>query len=207
MELAKAFRTKRTLVATPRYHMSESSILKIKRNADTFQNIPFFAKTLNRGIDYINNAAAGYLSDEYDEFQHALRVHNKNEAPSFVTVADLCLKTDRLPSVVTSGAKGSFELISMLLSNISTSNAKSFADRKKEMLDLSNKYISSSQDLSRNGRKVFASLYAAHDLVVFFHNIYLNKQCMANYSQFASTGTMLFNNASLDLFISDLKSL
>lgn len=207
MELAQAFRTKRTLVATPRYHMSESSIVKIKRNEDDFKHIPFFSKTMNRGIDFINNAAAGYLSAEYDEFQKALRAHNKMEHPTYVGITDVCLTTDRLPSVVNSGAKGSFELISMLLSNISTSNAKSFADRKKEMLDLSNKYISSSQDLSRNGRKVFASLYAAHDLIVFFHNIYLNKQCLANYSTFASTGTLLFNNASLDLFIGDLYAL
>lgn len=207
MELAQAFRSKRTLVATPRYYMSESSIVKMHRWAKDFMHIPFFQKTLNRGVEYINEAAAGYLSDEYDEFQDALRLHTLYEKPTFVSVSDVCLKSDRLSSIVASGAKGNLDLIHMLLNNISNLNAKSFADRKKEMLDLSNKYISSSQDLSRNGRKVFASLYAAHDLVVFFHNIYLNKRCFANYSKFASTGTMLFNKASLDLFVNDLEAL
>lgn len=207
MELAQAFRKKQTLVATPRYHMSEAAIVKIERCADDFKHLSFFAKTVDRGIDYINSAAAGYLSDEYDEFQEALRLHNLYEKPTFVSVADVCLKTNRLPSVVTSGAKGSLDLINMLLSNISSSNAKSFTDRKREMLDLSNKYISSSQELSRAGRKVFASLYGAHDLISFFHNIYLNKRRFANYSQFASSGTMLFNEASLDLFVRDLETL
>lgn len=207
MELAQAFRNKMTLVATPRYHMSEAAIVKLKRDAADFMHDPFFAKTMNRGIKYVNEAAAGYLRDEYDVFQEMLRLHSLNEKPTFVGVADVCLKTDRLPSVVTSGAKGNFDLIQMLLSNISSSNSKSFAERKKEMLDLSNKYITSSQDLSRTGRKLFASLYAAHDLIVFFHNIYLNKRCFANYFRFASAGTFLFNKSSLDLFVNELESL
>nr|WDA64769.1 LEF-9 protein [Oryctes rhinoceros nudivirus] len=75
------------------------------------------------------------------------------------------------------------------------------------MLELCNKYITSSQDLSRNGRKQFAALYAAHDLVSLFQYIFINKQVYADYSRFASAGTFLFNKATLELFVRDLKVL
>lgn len=204
MELALAFRCKRTLIGTPRYFLSETSLLKIARFGHEFMHLDFFAKTYKHDKNFMNDASAGYLSDEYDEFQQALIKHNETETRQYITVGDLLLKTNKLPSIVTSGAKGNVELIQMLLTNISSDNRRTLHDRRKDMLDLCNKYITSSQDLSRNGRKQFASLYAAHDLISHFSNIYINKCCFANYNNFASAGTLLFNNASLELFLQDL---
>nr|UBR58404.1 LEF-9 protein [Oryctes rhinoceros nudivirus] len=212
MEMANAFRVKRTLIGTPRYILSETSMLKIKRFANDFMHLDFFRKTYKDGVRFMNEAAAGYLCEEYDEFQEALRLHTLNETPTYVTVDDILLNTDRLPSIVTSGAKGNMDLINLLLSNISndaslTGKVKTLTDKKKDMLELCNKYITSSQDLSRNGRKQFAALYAAHDLVSLFQYIFINKQAYADYSRFASAGTFLFNKATLELFVRDLKAL
>lgn len=207
MEMANAFRVKRTLVGTPRYILSETSMLKIKRNSNDFMHLDFFKKTHHENISFMNEAAAGYLADEYDEFQEFLRLYVQNEQPTYITVDDILLKGDRLSTIVSSGAKGNWQLIDMLLGNISSCKGSTLTQKRKDMLDLCNKYITSSQDLSRNGRKQFAALYAAHDLVSFFDNIYINKVCYAYYGDFASTVTFLFNNASLKLFVNDLKEL
>lgn len=207
MEMAQAFRCKRTLIGTPRYLLSETSLLKIERFPDDFLNIEFYKKTYQRGKKFMNEASAGYLSDEYDEFQQALIEHNLNEKSEYITANDILLNTNKLSSIVKSGSKGTPELLNMLLNNIDSSKSLTLNDRKKEMLTLCNKYITSSQDLSRNGRKQFAALYAAHDLVSLFSNIYINKCCYASYDGFASAGTLLFNESSLELFLLDLLSL
>lgn len=205
MELANAFRVKKTLIATPRYIFSEYSMLTITRNAKDFSHLDFFKKTEGENIKFKNEAAAGYLSDEYDVVQEALRQHAENENPTYITIDDLLLKTDRLATIVSSGAKGHLESIKSLLLNISSTDT--LTDKRKDMLDLCNKYITSSQDLSRNGRKQFAALFAAHDLISLNGNIFINKMCYASYRDYASAGTFLFNQASLKLFLAELRSL
>lgn len=209
MELAAAFRKKTTLVASPRYLLSETSLLIIERfrhelgTAGTEKSQIFFNKTHMHGIRFMNEASAGYLSEEYDHFQKTLIEYNKNKPLEYITTDDILLKTStKLSSIITSEAKGNKDLLDMLLNNISSE--ESLANRKKEMIDLCNKYIVSSQDLSRNGRKQFTALYAAQDLVAFNGNIYINKVFFANYTQFASTGMFLFNEASLELCVQDL---
>lgn len=229
MELAMAFRVKQTVLGMPRYWLSEATMVKIQRHAADFAASVFFRRTHKRYIDcvinsrqddgtqniltekramgvrFMNDAAAGYMSGEYDEFQEMLRVHNLNETPSYITIFDILMDTPKLHNIVVSEAKGSTQLLEMLLSNIKSSKDVTLLDRKTDMLDLCNKYIVSSQDLSRNGRKQFAALYAAHDLCSFFNKIYINKICYADYRQFASAGTFLFTMASLELFLEDLQ--
>lgn len=205
MELAAAFRKKQTLIGQPRYYLSETSLLKIKRNAADFMHLDFFRKTYKDGIKFMNEAAAGYLSKEYDEFQEALCLHNKTERPSYLGVDDFCLDTDRIPSIVSSGAQTNADLIPMALNNVSSD--KTLKLLEKDMLALCNNYISSSKDLSRNGRKAFAALYASHDMVAFLGNLYINKVVYANYNKFASAFAFLFNEASLELCIRELEEL
>lgn len=208
MELAKAFRNKQTLIARPRYLLSENSLLKIKRNVNDFLHLEYFKRTYAKGIRYMNEAAAGYLSKEYDEFQAALCHHNKNEKATYLSVDDFCLDTNRIPSIVSSGAQTNPDLIPMALNNVSSKNsAKSLVDLEKDMLSLCNNYISSSIDLSRNGRKAFASLYALHDMVAFMFVIYINKVAYGNCARFASCFAFLFNEASLDLCVKELEAL
>lgn len=207
MELAQAFRQKQTIIATPRYYLSETSLLKIKRNAADFMHLEFFRRTYKHGIAFMNQAAASYLSKEYDEFQKCLVHHNINEKPTFLSVADLCLQTDRIPSIVSSGAQTNPDLIPMMLNNISPKNSKTLTELKPDMLNLCNNYISSSKELSRNGRKAFAALYAAHDMVALNGNLYINKVPYANYTKFASCFAFSYTEASLLLCLEELRAL
>lgn len=208
IELAAAFQKKSTLIATPRYLLSETSLLVIERNQELLADIghpdsrTFFRKTHKYGIAFMNEAAAGYYQREYDEFQKTLVDVVKTHEMSFITIDDILLKTSKLPSIISSTAKGSKQLLYMLLNNVS-SNEK-LADRKTEMIDLNNKYIMSSQDLSINGRKQFNAQFAAQDMISFNNFIYINKVLYADFSNFASTGLMLFNGASLKCFVNDL---
>jgi hypothetical protein len=206
MELAAAFRNKCSLLGRPRYLLSETTMLLLERYRTALLNEPtnvYFHKTANKGLQFINDASAGYLRDEYDEFQRLLMHYNRTVVPlSFITTDDLTLKHDRLYSIVKSGAKGARELLDLFLSNIQ--HMKSLLDRKKDMIDLCNKYIVSNQDLSRNGRKQFTSLYAAQDLIAFNEAIYINKIFYADYSEFPTAVTFMFAEVSLELFLDDL---
>lgn len=206
MEMAAAFRTKLTLLSTPRYIFSETTLLILERYRDELiERSPFYARTYKYGPKFMNDACAGYLQDEHDEFQGLLiEICQRNDS-KYVTTDDILLKTSRLPSIIQSKAKGNKDLLDMLLANISTT--RTLNDCKKDMIDLCNKYITSSQDLSRNGRKQFTALYAAHDLVSFMGHIYMNKVPYADYTSFASVGTLLFSEASLKLFVDDLEAL
>lgn len=211
MELAAAFRSKATLITLPRYLLSETSLLLIERHQKELSQVTnensrvFFTRTHPHGIRFMNEASAGYLRDEYDDFQKTLIELNKTKQMEFVTIDDILLKTTKLSSIITSQAKGNKDLLDMLLMNISSNTTLS--NCKKSMIDLCNKYIVSSQDLSRNGRKQFTALYAAQDLISFNGNIYINKIFYANYMKFASVGLFLFNEASLELFLEDLINL
>lgn len=205
MEMAAAFRVKQTLIAAPRYLLSETSLLIIERFKSELMNVggDFYRKTIEHGPRFMTEAGAGYYQDEYDEFQQLLIHYNRTKPLTFVTIDDILLKNStRLSSIITSKAKGNRDLLDMLLANISSE--KKLSDCKKDMIDLCNKYIVSSQDLSRNGRKQFTALYAAQDLVAFNGNIFINKVFYADYRYFASTVMFLFNEASLELFLSDL---
>ena len=75
------------------------------------------------------------------------------------------------------------------------------------MIALVNKYILSSQELSRNGRNQFAALYAGSDLIAFHGLIFHNKLYRADYRPFASVGLLMWSPASLSLFLEDLMNL
>ena len=205
LELSYAFNNKRTLIAAPRYLLSENSKLLINRHAEYFKNDYFFNATHTFGPEFMNEAAAGYLHNEYEEFQQKLIEHALHTKPTFISTDDILLKTDRLFSIISSKAKGDKELLKLLLQNISIAGSSTGnCLNTKEMVNLFNKYITSSQELSRSGRKEFITLHAAQDLVSFNKKIYLNKICIADYSDFASCGLFLFNEASLELFTQDL---
>jgi len=209
LELALQFRNKCTLVATPRYRLSETTLLLMERNRNDLldtskmpNSIEYFKRTHKHGVRFVNDASSGYLRDEYDDFQRNLMHLNAINELSFITIDDLTLRSNKLHSIITSGAKGNHELLNMFLSNIT--NMPSLSEYKKNMIDLCNKYIVSNQDLSRNGRKQFIALYASQDLITFNENIYINKIFYANYSFFASAGMFMFNEVSLELFFEDL---
>lgn len=208
MELAAAFRNKCTLLGRPRYVLSETTLLILERHREQLRREPtnvYFKKTHRYGVQFVNDASAGYLRDEYDEFQRLLQLYNYERVPlEYVTFDDLTLAKDRLSSGISSGAKGTFDLLQLFLDNIE--KTKPLVERKQDMIDLCNKYIVSNQDLSRNGRKQFTSLYASQDLVSFNENIYINKVLYADFSNFATAVYFQFAEVSLELFLKDLRT-
>lgn len=152
------------------------------------------------------NAGCGYLRNEFEPFVQRLIELNRENRHSYVTADDLLLKTNRLPSIISSEAKGSKEHLCILMNKI-MDNKTTLRDCEGEMISLVNKYITSSQELSRNGRNQFAALYAGSDLIVMHGQIYLNKVFIADYSEFPAAGTFMWSTASLTLFTEDLLNL
>lgn len=152
-------------------------------------------------------AGCGYLSDEFDSFCQTLvdlnrRFDEKNPQQGLVTAYDLAILTDVIPSIVRSGAKGHQESLELFINNLRTN--RTLLENKNDMIDQLNRYISSSQELSRTGRAHFSLHCAAHDLVVNGGLVFVNKLLVADYRTFGSAITFSFKKASLDAFINDL---
>lgn len=205
LELAHAFCRKMTLIAAPRYLFSETTLLYLERYRKLLcERSEVFRKYHRYGSRFLNEILAGYELDAYADFQQLLIDTSVNEPWSFVTVNDLLLKTDRLPSIIRSGAKGTKYLLKLFLSKISSTDT--LFDLKKDLIELYNKYVISSQDLSRDGRKQFTCNYASIDMVNENNFIYVNKIVYADYSDFASAILLNINNSSIFAFVLDLEN-
>lgn len=108
--------------------------------------------------------------------------------------------------MVKSEAKGSLELIYMLLKKI-TDNRNVLNDNIDNMYNLVNKYITSSRELSQDGRNHFVSIYASNDLIILNGYVFHNTVFICDLNPFASIAPMLWTEASLVLFAEDLRAL
>lgn len=146
------------------------------------------------------------MKDEYAPFLQRLIELNESDRPTYVTLDDLLIMSDRLPSMVRSEAKGSKELIHMLLSKI-ISNQSTLSDNMDDMFNLVNKYITSSRDLSQDGRNHFVSIYASNDLIIVNGYVFHNTVFVCDLNPFAGIATMIWTDASMELFAEDLQNL
>lgn len=151
------------------------------------------------------DAGCGYLRSEYEDFCRLLVEINSRTERFCVTLDDLTRDTNVISSIVESGAKGHEETMRALFENLRSD--RTLCDQKAAMIDQMNRYITSSQNLRSTGRNQFISLYAAHDLTAMMGCVYVNKRFYADYKPFASVGTLMFNEGSLDEFLQDLKRL
>lgn len=205
LELGMSFRKKCTLLSSPRYLLSETSLMLLYRHREQLtRESEVFRRTYHYGIKYINEALAGYFSDYYDEFQKKLIELNQNEEPVFISIDDILLETNNLTDIIESRTKGTYEHINMLHTKLKSNT--SLFDNTTEMINKYNKYIDSSKSLSIHGRKQFTGLYGSQDLIAFNGLIYLNKIPLVDYTNFSSCGLGIFNAASLDLAVQDLIS-
>lgn len=204
LELATAYRTDKTLIATPRYSLSEYNRLVVHRKRDELKpRSEFMRRTYDKGIDHMIEAGCGYLREEYEEFCRLLVEINSRKETSCVTLDDVEKDTGVIRGIVQSGAKGHDETLDMLYEGLRSE--RTLWDQKSAMVEQMNRYISSSQTLRHTGRSLFVSLYAAHDLTTFLGCVYVNKRLYADYRPFASVGPLMFNKGSLDEFIADLE--
>lgn len=148
-------------------------------------------------------AGSGYLRDEFEPFERELLRLNRANVHRRVTVYDLLMDTPNLRTVVESGAKGTREHLDVLIKKL-RDRESTLRDAEPDMIALMSKYLTSSQELSRDGRNQFAALYAGVDLVLLNGKLYLNKVYVADYTTFSSIGSLLWNEASLELFTEDL---
>lgn len=148
-------------------------------------------------------AGSGYLRDEFEPFERELLRLNRANVHRRVTVYDLLMDTPNLRTVVESGAKGTREHLDVLIKKLRDRDS-TLRDAEPDMIALMSKYLTSSQELSRDGRNQFAALYAGVDLVLLNGKLYLNKVYVADYTTFATICSLLWNEASLELFTEDL---
>lgn len=151
------------------------------------------------------------MRDDFLPFLDRLIEVNQSPNHSYVTLDDLLIinnqnHTDRIPSMVKSEAKGSLELIYMLLKKI-TDNRNVLNDNIDNMYNLVNKYITSSRELSQDGRNHFVSIYASNDLIILNGYVFHNTVFICDLNPFASIAPMLWTEASLVLFAEDLRTL
>lgn len=205
-EMSMAFGVSLTAIATPRYSFSENNLLLMKRNARRLlEENDFFRKTYHKGVKYMLEVGSGYMHEEFKRFCDVLIEYNRHFNDFLITINDLAILTDTLESIVSSGAKGTKETLVLFINNIRTHHT--LYDKKDEMIEQMNRYIMSSQELSHTGRKQFISQFAAHDLISMLGKIYMNKVLLADCQTFASIGTLMFNEPSLNAFIEELAEL
>lgn len=204
-ERACAFAEVQTLISTPRHRLSEVGILNIFHHPEVFMHLESFRRMLGKPPAYLDEAYAGYYRGEQSTLFHsAQRQFNRTKQTTLVGAADLLGEGNRITGIVDSGAKGNHNLVDMLLRNLGPEGGRSLTSCYDSMLTMNNAYIASSQDLSRNGRKQFAVLFAAHDLVMVLNILMLNGVALADFIDFACAGLFLYNQATLDLSLSDL---
>lgn len=191
-ERAQAFRNRRTVVARPRFRLSETGRLETWRNrAWLAERCAGYARVSHLSCDQIDDAFAGYLADWHEPFQQLVRDLLRTSRPSLVTAADLLLETDRLRSVYASGTKGNRALLEMLVRKLRAPGTTP-AERLPETLALHNKYVRSNRELSRSGRRLFVLLFSAGDLVQVLDRLYLCSQLMAYTDRFDAGGLAFF---------------
>lgn len=148
------------------------------------------------------DAACSYLKTEYKQFRSLMIEYNKKSPNRFVTIDDILGKTDLLPSIIESGAKSNPEALKQLKSDLY--HLSTLEDKRTDMEFQMNRYIQSGQQLSQKGRTQFVALQAMHDEIAYFGFLYLNKVLLADFNNCSSTYCLLFNEASLKLFVTDL---
>lgn len=199
-----------TLIAVPRYSISETNLIVMQRYGSKFasQYPEYFARVQGKGPTFMAEAACGYLREEYVPFEHGLRVHNSDPNNNTYVTADNIINMHadperRLLSIVESHAKGDVSHLDTMTANVRKTTP--LTQQKDDMVAMVNRYTLSNKQLARDGRKTFTVICAAQDLICFMGNIFLNKRHCAEYStRFSSAGCFMFNNASLELMVEDL---
>lgn len=212
LEMRLAMERTVTLIAEPRYSISETNLIVMERYKDTLtsQYPEYFSRVIGKSPMFMAEAACGYLREEYIPFERGLRLHNSDPGNNTYVTADnlINLHSDpdrRLLSIVESYAKGDVSHLDAMMANVR--KVTPLTEQKDDMVAMVNKYTLSNKQLARDGRKTFTVICAAQDLICFMGSLFLNKRHYADYgTRFSSAGCLMFNNASLELALEDLIS-
>lgn len=205
LELSKAQLRDQSLIATPRYSISENNLQLIhKFAADLLLQSEFYQRTKDQSPDYWLNAGSGYLREEFLKFNEILNHLNETKNKYLITFDDIVRRTTVLEDIIKSGAKGHMELLDDFTKNL-FQEANTKKDRLENMVDQMFRYVVSSQNIRKMGRLLFASLCLFLDLITVFGEVYNVKEYFADFKTFsAATCTIGFNEASCCEFLKDL---
>ncbi|XP_025200469.1 uncharacterized protein LOC112598284 [Melanaphis sacchari] len=206
-EMSVAYARNKTLIGLPRFSFSENARLLIYRNAQWLrENNEFFNRTHGHGLEYMIEAGCGYLKSEYDEFCMVLRNLNETRNTYCITVDDLLQTTDTVSSVVQSGAKGHEETMKMFFDRLYDNSTSLSENQQRSAIEQMNRYIVSGQRLRQTGRTQFILIYCESELKSSFGTVFLNSTPYVDFKPLFSNFAFMFNEASLNECIKDLKN-
>lgn len=152
------------------------------------------------------DVGCGYLNAEYDDFCEKLRYLNAQETSYCLTIDDYLRRTDRIPSIVASGAKGHVEFMDMFFDKLNgRSNRLSNSQVESSIVQI-NRYILSGRKIRHTAREQFVLVYCEDELKSSFGKLFLNTKPYADFKPFFSSCTFMFNEASLKECLKDLLS-
>jgi hypothetical protein len=207
LELALAFLKSLSLLARPRISLSECDVVLLERGHSELWQDEFYQEIKRNKTTYRELLELG-ISIRQKEFNSLYqKINHINSLPTItcLTIDDVLLKTNFLPSIVQSGAKGTEQHLEMLLKNLFT--CPDFDQLKEKMIRQYKLYITSSRNLGLNGRSQFSSLYAIHDLIILNGILCLNKTILADYKTSGIMFTYMYPKAALDQTLKDLELL
>lgn len=152
-------------------------------------------------------AGCGYLKREYVEFCKVLRELNETKNSYCITLDDLLQNTDTISSIVRSGAKGHDETMKMFFDKLYDNSTSLSENQTQSSIEQMNRYITSGQRLRQNGRTQFILIYCESELKSSFGTVFLNTVPYVDFKPFFSNFAFMFNEASLNECVTDLKNM
>lgn len=154
-------------------------------------------------FSFVDDALCGYLRDEFIELEQWMIDMNQKNPYKCIGVDDIIDECSTLDDFYLSGAKGT-RLHKELFHKNLYDHEGTLNDQEKQQEDAANNYVSSRNDLSKNGRALFVLLGASNDLRIQSFVLYHNSLLLMNLFYCPTFVFFLWSNASLELCLDDI---
>lgn len=204
-EMERAFNQPLTTIGTPRFSWNETDLIHVFQGSDLVRQNSLYRK-LGKDPTVLLNAICGYYRDEGEQLWNDLLTINRADQNShYLTLDDFFGETNELAKVPLSGAKGTLEHLKILKNRFNNPAGIRSQEREAECLEMCDRYVQSSRDLSDSGRNQFTLLHAANDLKTQCGLVWHNHILLVDLSQCALFCPFTFNLASLEACLMDLE--
>lgn len=206
-ELVCAHRSKLSLLANSRYSLSENVRYEVYKNGSVFlKDNSFYKQTFNYGPQFMADAGASYLSEEFTAFKQACRQQLGKPELRLLTIHDL-ISCDKLNDFVNSKSKGNSESIKLFKQSMVTSKTFNDPERMANCINQYNNYSQGNQSLRHHGKEQFIAFYSMQDLITIANLVCLNKKILADLDPYTGLYTYVYTEAALTCFKNDLINL
>lgn len=131
---------------------------------------------------------------------------NQKNPYNYIGVYDITGESSVLDDFYLSGAKGTRLHKELFYKNLYNRDSTLY-EQEKQQEDAANNYVSSRNDLSKNGRALFILLSASNDLRIQSFALYHNTLLLMNLFYCPTFAFFLWSNASLELCIDDIMNI